>query len=78
MNKLFVGFSEQVGETGDPAGRLFGGQGLYIAAEVPEIRGARIFDPAIQSFNPLAGMDNKRRERLPMFSRRSRRRERTR
>ena len=49
MNKLFVGFSKQVGI---PEIRLAGysvrRQGLYIADEVPEIRGAMIFDPAIQ------------------------------
>jgi hypothetical protein len=50
MNKLFVGFTREV----------LPEHGLFIHDDVPDIPRARIFDPAVHSFNPLKHMDYKK------------------
>lgn len=52
MNKLFVGFSKEV--------ELPKSGYLFISDEVPEVKRARIFDPMLHSFNPLANISYKK------------------
>lgn len=51
MNKLLVGFKKQIEKPK---------AGLFIDDNPPKIPLAKVFDPAIHSFNPLAGMDYKK------------------
>jgi hypothetical protein len=50
MNKLFVGFTREV----------LPQHGLFIHDDIPDVPRARIFDPAVHSFNPLKDMDYKK------------------
>lgn len=55
MNKLFIGLHKTV----PPPTR-----GLFLHDEVPELPRARVFDPALHSFNPLKGIDYKKARAL--------------
>ena len=57
MNKLSIGFSNTVEP---PTRRGY----LFIDDDVPDVPGSRVFDPAIHSFNPLAGIDEKKAREL--------------
>ncbi len=55
MNKLFLGLTKQI--TPPP-------RGLFLHDTVPDIARARVFDPALHSFNPLKGMDYRKARAL--------------
>jgi hypothetical protein len=52
MNKLYVGLTKAID--------LPKGGFLFIDDELPDIPRARIFDPRLDSFNPLKGIDYKK------------------
>jgi hypothetical protein len=56
MNALYVGMSKDI--------QLPRGGFLFIGDEVPNVRRARIFDPAKHSFNPLKSIDYKKAREL--------------
>jgi hypothetical protein len=49
MNRLYVGFSKQI--------ELPEGGFLFIGDEASKAKGAKVFDPKKDSFNPLAHLD---------------------